>query len=182
MALTKSDTKKLQPSDSAPEFALKNIDEEVVSSKDYLGTPLVIIFMCNHCPYVIPKMDEIAKIQNDYEGKAIIIGINSNNPEEYEEDSFENMKVIAQEKGYKHYLVDETQEIAKAYGATCTPDPFVFDKNHKLVYHGRINDQMEPNDQVTKNDLREVLDKVLAGENVENWFEPSIGCSIKWRI
>ena len=91
------------------------------------------------------------------------------------------MKELAREKGYQYYLVDETQDVAKKYGATCTPDPFVFDKEHKLVYHGRINNQMEPSDEVTENTMREVLDKVLAGEEVEDWFVPSQGCSIKWK-
>ena len=91
------------------------------------------------------------------------------------------MQQLAAVKGYKYYLVDETQEVAKAYGATCTPDPFVFDKNHTLVYHGRINNQMEPTDKVTEQTMRMVLDKVLKNEKVTDWFVPSMGCSIKWK-
>jgi len=91
------------------------------------------------------------------------------------------MQKLAEEKGYKYYLLDETQEVAKAYGAVCTPDPFVFNKEHKLVYHGRINDAMSPDDQPTKHDMREVLDKVLKGDPIDEWFVPSMGCSIKWK-
>lgn len=182
MVLLESDCKRLNKGYPAPDFSLKNIDGKTYSLDDFKGKALAIIFMCNHCPYVKPKMDEIAAIQNDYKNKdVVVIGICSNDPEEYPEDDFEHMQAIAKEKGYEFYLVDETQEVAKAYGATCTPDPFVFDKEHKLVYHGRINNAMEPSDEVTKNNLREVLDKVLAGEEVEEWFVPSIGCSIKWK-
>ena len=182
MVLLKSDARKLKKGDKAPDFSLKNVDGSMVSLSDFEGKIVVVIFMCNHCPYVKPKMDEIAAIQNDYmDNGAVVIGINSNDPSNYPEDDFENMKKLAAEKGYKYYLVDETQEVAVAYGATCTPDPFVFDKEHKLVYHGRINDQMGPDDEVTENTMRNVLDKVLAGEEVEEWFVPSQGCSIKWK-
>ena len=82
---------------------------------------------------------------------------------------------------YKHYLFDEIQDVARAYGAVCTPDPYVFDKQHRLVYHGRINNAMSPEDKANKNDLRDVLDKLIIGKEILNWFEPSMGCSIKWR-
>jgi peroxiredoxin len=182
MVLLKSDAKRLKKGDRAPDFYLKNIDGRYYGLNDFKGKILVIIFMCNHCPYVKAKMDEIASIQNDYEDEGVVvIGINSNDPSYSEEDSYENMQKIAKEKGYKYYLIDETQEVARAYGATCTPDPFVFDKDHRLVYHGRINDAMEPGDKITKNDLREILDKVIKREDVEGWFVPSVGCSIKWK-
>ena len=175
MVLLKS-TQKLQPGDQAPDFSLKNIDNQTVSLSDFKGKPVAIIFICNHCPYVIPKMDEIAELQE----VATVICINPNGPDYDESESFENMQKIAKEKGYKFYLVDETQEIAKSYGAVCTPDPFVFDKDHKLVYHGRINDAMSPEATPTKHELREVLEKVTKGEPIDNWFIPSQGCSIKW--
>ena len=174
--------KKLSPGDSAPSFSLKNIDNKIISLNQFKNKVLVIIFMCNHCPYVKPKMDEIAALQKDYEKKSVVvIGINANDPSDYPDDSFEHMQQLAKAKGYKYYLVDETQETAKAYGATCTPDPFVFDTNHKLVYHGRINNQMEPTDKVTEHTMRLVLDKVLKCEKVTEWFMPSMGCSIKWK-
>ena len=182
MVLLKSDAKRLQKGYPAPGFSLKNVDGDTVSLRDFEGKTVVIIFMCNHCPYVKPKFEEIAAIQNDYADKEVaVIGINANDPDEYPEDDLEHMQAIAKEHGYKYYLVDETQEVAKAYGATCTPDPFIFDKDHKLVYHGRINDALDLGDPVTKQDMREVLDKVTADQEVEDWFVPSIGCSIKWK-
>jgi len=181
MVLLRSDSRTLQKGDSAPQFSLKNVDGTMVGVDDFQGKALVIIFMCNHCPYVKPKMDEIAALQQDYAEDVVVIGINANDPNDYPEDDFEHMQQLAREKGYRYYLIDETQAVAKSYGATCTPDPFVFDKGHKLVYHGRINDQMEPSDAVTENTMREVLDTMLKGEEVENWFVPSIGCSIKWK-
>ena len=179
MVLLKSITK-LNKGESAPDFSLENIDDTVTNLSDFKGKAVVIIFMCNHCPYDKPKLQEIADIDNDYED-VVVIGINSNDPTNYEEDNFENMKIIAKQFGYKHYLVDETQEVAKSYGATCTPDPFIFDKDHKLVFHGRINDSMEPTDPITEKTMRNVLDKLLAGEEITEWFLPSLGCSIKWK-
>lgn len=181
MALLKSELT-LQPGDRAPEFTLKNVDGAMVSLADFEGKAVVVIFMCNHCPYVKPKMEEIAQLQNDYADKGVVVvGINANDAENYPEDSFENMQEFAKTFGYEYYLFDESQEVAKAYGAVCTPDPFVFDKHHKLVYHGRINDAMSPEDTPSRHDLREVLEKMLAGETVEEWFVPSMGCSIKWK-
>ncbi|MBI2575959.1 thioredoxin family protein [Candidatus Woesearchaeota archaeon] len=182
MALLQSDARKLTPGSDAPPFSLKNVDGEIVCLSDFKGKPIVIIFMCNHCPYVKPKMGEIASLQDEYGKKGVIVvGINSNDPANYPEDDAEHMRTIAHEKGYKYYLVDETQETARAYGATCTPDPFVFDKGHKLVYHGRINDAMNPGDAPTRHDLQLALDAMLAGKQIKDWFVPSIGCSIKWK-
>ena len=182
MVLLNSNIKGLKKGEKAIDFSLKNVDGKIVSLKDFKGKILVIIFMCNHCPYVKPKMNEIAKIQRDYESKGVaVICINSNDPDYDSEDSFDNMKKIAKQKGYRYYLVDETQEVAKAYGATCTPDPFVFDKSHRVVYHGRINDAMNPEDVPKKHDMMEVLDKVLSGREIKEWFVPSMGCSIKWK-
>ena len=182
MALLKSNIDALPRGGEAPDFSLLNVDESTVSLKDFKGKAAVIIFMCNHCPYVKPKMSEIAAIQEDYADKEIaMICINSNDPDYDSEDSFDNMKFVASQKGYKYYLFDETQDVARAYGAVCTPDPFVFDKEHRLVFHGRINNAMSPEDKADKHDLREVLDKLVAGEEITGWFEPSMGCSIKWR-
>lgn len=182
MALMTSDAKKLKPGDKAPFFSLTNIDNKTVSSEDFKGKILVVIFMCNHCPYVKPKMGEIAKIQDEYKEKgAAVVGINANDPAAYPDDDFAHMQQVAQEKGFHYYLADETQDIARAYGATCTPDPFVFDKSHRLVYHGRINDAMNPGDAPTQHDLREAIEKTLAGKKIADWFVPSIGCSIKWK-
>ena len=182
MVLLTSDARRLNPGDPAPDFSLKNVDGKRYSLADFKGRILVLIFMCNHCPYVKAKMDEIAALQRDYEAKGVaVIGINANDPVDYPEDDFAHMQQKAKEKGYRYYLVDETQDTARAYGATCTPDPFVFDRQHRLVYHGRINNQMEPSDAVTEHTMRNVLDKAIAGEKVEEWFVPSQGCSIKWK-
>lgn len=180
MVLLQSEIKELQKGDAAPDFSLKNVYEDTVSLSDFKGKPIVVIFMCNHCPYVKPKMSEIAAIQNDYKDFAVIC-INSNDPIEYPEDDFEHMKKIAEKFGYNYYLVDETQDVARAYGAACTPDPFVFDAGHKLVFHGRINDAMNPSDEASESTLRNILDKVREEEEIEEWFVPSMGCSIKWK-
>jgi hypothetical protein len=111
------------------------------------------------------------------------VGINSNDSVEYPDDSFENMKKIANEKGMKFdYLVDEKQDVAKKYGAICTPDPFLFDQNRKLIFHGRIDNAMNPDDTATENTMQKNIEKYLAGEKIEKDFDPSIGCSIKWKL
>ena len=179
MVLLKSG-EQLKQGASAPEFSLKNIDDSTVGLSDLKGKPMVIIFMCNHCPYVKPKMQEIADLGKDYPDVAVI-GINANDPGDYPEDDFPHMQEVAKQFGFKYYLVDETQEVAKNYGATCTPDPFVFDKDHKLVFHGRINDSMEPGQPVNEKTMRNVLDNLLAGKEITDWFVPSMGCSIKWK-
>ena len=131
---------------------------------------LTVIFMCNHCPYVKEVIDDLIKLQADYAEKGIqFIGINANDAEDYPEDSFEAMQEWAEEKGINFpYLHDESQEVAKAYQAQCTPDIYVFDKARKLAYHGS-----------TKG-LEDAFDALLEG-NVPEEQNPSIGCSIKWK-
>ena len=181
MSLLKSDPDALEQGASAPEFSLMNtVTGSTVNLSDFSGKAVVVIFMCNHCPFVIPKFEEIASLQNEFSDVAVVC-INSNSPDIVPEDGPEDMKRVAAEHGYQYYLFDESQDVAKAYGAVCTPDPFVFDKDHKLVFHGRINDAMNPDSVAEQHDLREVLSKVVAGEAVEHWFEPSQGCSIKWK-
>lgn len=173
---------KLQPGDPLPQFTLRNIDDAKVTSTAFAGSPVVVIFMCNHCPYVKPKMQEIADMQNEYASQGVVvICINSNDPVNYPEDNFASMQQIAKKFGYTYYLFDQTQDVARAFGAVCTPDPFVFDASHYLVYHGRINNAMQPHDTPTQHDLQEVLDKLLAEKPIHPWFVPSMGCSIKWK-
>jgi len=173
---------KLKLGDEALEFDLVGIDGKNYSLKDFDGKPFLIIFMCNHCPYVKVKIEHIKKLAEDYKDRITVIGINSNDPDYDEEDSFENMKSYAAEGNYNFvYLVDESQDIAKKYGASCTPDPFLFDKNKRLVYHGRINNQMEPSDDITSEDMKKAFDYVLEGKNIDFEVFPSIGCSIKWK-
>lgn len=160
MVLMQSNYKKLNKGDKAPSFNLKGTD-----GNDYNLTYLrgkkatLVIFICNHCPYVIPKISEIDRIAKEFQKQLTVIAINSNNHPDYPEDSFENMKKFTDEKRFRfYYLFDETQEIAKAYGAVCTPDSYLFDKDLKLVYHGRIDPDHMKN---TKNpELYNIIDKL----------------------
>lgn len=181
MALMQSNPEALPRSAIAPEFTLKNAATGTdVSLTDFKGTPIAVIFMCNHCPYVIPKMDEIRKLQDTFGEKIPLVCINPNNNPAYEEDDWEHSVALAKKLGYTYYLFDETQEVAKAYGAVCTPDVFVFDAEHHLVYHGRINDDVGTSNTPKQHDVQDVLTAVSNEEEIEDWFRPSQGCSIKW--
>ena len=173
----------LQTGDMAPDFELLGIDDKqhsLTSYKDYKG--LLVIFICNHCPYVKAKIDAIKEIHEKFKDRIALVGINSNDSTEYPDDSFENMKIIAKEKEIKFdYLVDDDQEIAKRYGAVCTPDPFLFDSERNLVFHGRIDNAMKPEDTATEKTMIDNIQKFLDGEKIEKDFDPSIGCSIKWK-
>ena len=174
---------KLKTRDRAPDFELLGIDgknHSLNDYKDYEG--LLVIFMCNHCPYVKAKIKAIKEVHEKFKDKIAVVGINSNDPINYPDDSFENMKIIAKEKGIKFdYLVDETQEIAQKYGAICTPDPFLFDKEKRLIFHGRIDNAMKPEDTATEKTMINNIEKFLSGEKIKKDFDPSIGCSIKWK-
>ena len=181
MVLTES-TVSLKTGDSAPEFNLKGIDDKMHSLNDYSKKGLLVIFMCNHCPYVKAKIEAIKELDEKFKNDISIVGINSNDSVKYPDDDFDSMKAVAKEKGLEiDYLVDETQEIAKKYGAVCTPDPFLFDSNKKLVYHGRIDDAMNPEAEVTEKVMVNNIQKFLDGQKIEKDFDPSIGCSIKWK-
>tara|TARA_B100001146_G_scaffold167313_1_gene148098 strand:+ start:1825 stop:2373 length:549 start_codon:yes stop_codon:yes gene_type:complete len=173
----------LQTGDKAPDFELLGIDDKqhsLTNYKDYKG--LLVIFMCNHCPYVKAKIDAIKEIHEKFKDRIALVGINSNDSTEYPDDSFENMKIIAQEKEIKFdYLVDGDQEIAKKYGAVCTPDPFLFDSERRLVFHGKIDNAMKPEDTATEKTMISNIQRFLDGEKIEKDFDPSIGCSIKWK-
>ena len=182
MVLLKSEVV-LKTGDIAPEFNLLGIDDKKHSLsefKDYQAK--LIIFMCNHCPYVQAKVDAMNEIYEKFKGKIAMIGINSNDATKYPDDSFDSMKKFAKEKGFRFtYLVDETQEIAKKYGAVCTPDPFLFDNEGKLVFHGRIDNAMKPEDKPTEKTMIQNIEKVLSEKKIEKDFDPSMGCSIKWK-
>jgi len=173
----------LKTGDTAHDFLLMGIDDKMHSLDSYAESKgLLIIFICNHCPYVKAKIDAIKQIHEKFKENIALVGINSNDSTEYPDDSFENMKKIAFEKGIKFdYLVDEKQDVAKKYGAICTPDPFLFDQNRKLIFHGRIDNAMNPDDTATENTMQNNIEKFLAGEKIEKDFDPSIGCSIKWK-
>ncbi|MCH2044198.1 MAG: thioredoxin family protein [Saprospiraceae bacterium] len=144
----------------------------------------LIMFTCNHCPYVIHVNEELVRLAKDYQPKGVsLIAISSNDVERYPQDSPEKMKELAAEVGYTFpYLYDESQEIAKAYDAACTPDFYIFDGEMKLVYRGRL-DESRPGSgiPVTGKDLRAAIDAVLAEEEVDAVQRPSAGCSIKWK-
>ena len=173
----------LKTGDNAPDFSLKGIDDQIHSLESYTGSKgLLVIFMCNHCPYVKAKIDAIKQIHEKFNEDIAVVGINSNDSIEYPDDSFENMKKTADEKCMKFdYLVDDKQDVAKIYGAVCTPDPFLFDEDRKLIFHGRIDNAMNPDAIATENTMQDNLKKFLAGEKIEKDFDPSIGCSIKWK-
>jgi peroxiredoxin len=164
----------------AIDFNLLGVDGRYYTLKDFKKDLLLIIFMANHCPYVRARMNDINELYERFKDRVDIVGINSNDPK-YEGEGYENMKLFAKEFNIKFpYLFDEKQEVAKAYGAVCTPDPFLFDKDRRLVYHGRINDAMNPDAKPTVNIMAINIEKILKGERIDKWFDPSVGCSIKW--
>lgn len=169
----------------APAFSLPGTDGQTHSLDTYSDAKvLVVVFTCNHCPYAIACEDRLVDIQRDYADRGVqLVAINPNDATRYPGDSFEAMKVRATEKGFNFpYLRDESQEVARAYDAACTPDPFVFDAGRKLVYNGRIDDNWKDPSAVTKRDLRAVLDATLAGDAMPlPEAVPSMGCSIKWK-
>jgi peroxiredoxin len=168
----------------APDFSLVNVDGKTVSLGDFTGAPaLVVIFMCNHCPFVKHLADHIAQFAHEYMPKGVaVVGINSNDVASHPADSPEQMVREAEERGYQFpYLFDETQEVAKAYHAACTPDFFLFDGERRLVYRGQF-DESRPDSgiPVTGRNLRAAVDAVLAGKKPDQQQRPSIGCNIKW--
>ena len=170
---------------AAPDFRLPDTNGKIVSLADFKNAPaLLIVFMCNHCPYVKHIRQGLAQLGRDYLPKgAGIVGINSNDAVNYPADSPAKMKEEMQVAGYTFaYLYDETQAVAKAYRAACTPDLYLFDKEKKLVYRGQFDDSRPGNGmRVTGMDLRDALDAVLSGKPVEKEQIPSIGCNIKWK-
>jgi len=169
----------------APEFSLVNVDGKSVSTSDFEGaSALLVIFMCNHCPFVIHVAPELARLAAEYQSKGVaVVGINSNDVATHPQDSPEQMVHEAENRGYTFpYLYDETQEVAIAYHAACTPDFFVFDKDQRLAYRGQL-DASRPDSgiPVTGEDLRRALDAVLKGDAVPGEQTPSLGCNIKWK-
>ena len=171
---------------NAPDFELPDTVSGQNMSLGELKSDVatVIMFICNHCPYVKHVQSGLVELANDYLPKDVkFIAINSNDVANYPEDSPENMKAVAERLGYPFpYLFDETQEIAKAYDAACTPDFFIYDKDLKLIYRGQMDDSRPGNGKpVTGDDIRNALDKILSGNNVIENQVPSIGCNIKWK-
>lgn len=170
----------------APDFFLPEATTGLVTTRaDFDGRPLLVMFVCNHCPFVKHVRDQLAALGREFGERGFgIVAINSNDVENYPADSPDKMATEAAEAGYSFpYLFDATQEVAKAYRAACTPDFFVFDSAHKLVYRGQLDDSRPGNDRpVTGRDLRGAMEAVLAGGPVSRAQLPSIGCNIKWRV
>jgi peroxiredoxin len=169
----------------APDFRLPDTNGKIVSLADFSSAPaLAVLFICNHCPYVKHIRATLAELAREYQKRgAAFVGISSNDVVTHPADSPENMKLEVKLAGYTFpYLYDETQAVAKAYHAACTPDLFLFDKHHKLVYRGQFDSSRPGNGApVTGNDLRAALDAVLAGKPVSPHQAPSVGCNIKWK-
>lgn len=177
-------TNNLEIGSSAPDFNLIGIDDKkysLLSFKD--NKALIVIFSCNHCPYVQAYEERIIKIQNEYSDKGVaVVAINSNEDVNYPDDSFENMKKRAAEQNFNfQYLRDEDQGVARAYDATHTPEIFLFDKERKLAFHGKIDDNWQEPDKVQNHYLRDALDELLAGKEISVPETFTIGCTIKWK-
>jgi len=172
----------MQKGDTAPDFNLPGVNGHTRALSDCAGQRgILIVFMCNHCPYVKARVADIIALQKEFKDDIAVIGINSSDPE-YPGEGMENMQAFAKEWGIEFpYLLDEDGKVAKAYGATCTPDPFLFDDSLRLVFHGRITDALEPTDDTHEYTMRENMQKLLSGSEIEPWFNPSLGCSIKFK-
>jgi len=170
---------------TAPDFSLINVNGQTVSRTDFEDAKgLLVIFMCNHCPFVIHLADHLSQFARDYHDSGLaIVAISSNDVSSHPQDSPEQMVHEAEQRGYIFpYLYDEDQAVAKAYRAACTPDFFLFDAKHQLVYRGQF-DASRPDSgiPVTGEDLRQAVDSMLAGQPVSEDQKPSLGCNIKWK-
>jgi peroxiredoxin len=173
------------PGSPAPQFRdLAGVDGRLYSLSTFDPYPvLVVIFTCNHCPYAQAYEDRLVALANSYQSKGVgFIAINPNKTEGYPEDSLEAMKRRAAEKHFPFpYVRDDSQAVAKAFGAVCTPHIFVFDRERKLAYEGRIDDNWKAPTAVRSHDLKNALDDLLAGRTVRVPQAPPMGCSIKWK-
>lgn len=170
----------------APNFTLTDtISDSIVSLQDVKGEKgTVVMFICNHCPFVLHVNEELVRMANEYQSQGIgFVAISSNDVENYPQDAPDLMKLHAQKVGYSFpYLYDATQEIAKAYDAACTPDLYVFDSNLASVYHGQLDDSRPGNGiPVTGESMRSVLTSLVKGAEYNGPEKPSIGCNIKWK-
>jgi peroxiredoxin len=170
----------------APPFALRDVVGDRIYSLDSFAdkAALLVMFICRHCPYVVHVQYEIAKLGRDYiDAELGIVGISSNDPTQYPDDARPRLKEMAERVGFTFPLCfDDTQEIAQAYRATCTPDFYLFDRERRLLYHGQLDDSRPgSNKPVTGRDLRAAIDAVLTGKPIDSNQKASIGCSIKWK-
>ena len=182
MALTESEPIALGT--RAPDFELPGIDGKTFSLDSFSGANgLVVMFICNHCPYVIAVEDRLVELGRSFIPQGVaFVAIMPNDVERYPDDAPDKMKQRSDEKGYPFpYLYDESQATARAYGAVCTPDIYVFDADLELAYHGRIDDNWKEPAAVTKRELAAAIEAIVGGEKPSQEQNPTIGCSIKWK-
>ena len=188
MVELESDSETLEYGDRAPDFELQGTDERTHELDDFDDYDAVlVVFMCNHCPFVKAKLEAMNEIAADFDDVAVV-GINPNDSSDAPDDSFEKMIEYVEDGtiDITAYLRDESGDVARAYGAVCTPDPFLFENDDdvfRLAYHGRFDDAMSPDDEPSGRpgfEMRDAIKSVLAGETPERTFQPSRGCSIKW--
>lgn len=173
----------LQLGDAAPDFSLPAADGKTYSLANFSDAPvLVIVFSCNHCPYVVGSEDRMIAFEQDYKAKGVqFVAINSNSVNTYADDSLDHMIERAEDKGFQFpYLRDESQDVARAYGALRTPHYYVFDADRKLKYTGRMDDSPRTPGQETTRELRDAVDDLLAGREVAVPLTNPIGCNVKW--
>lgn len=172
----------LQLGDTAPDFALPATDGKTYSLGDFAAETLVVFFTCNHCPYVINSDEQTRKTVDRFRGRGVdFVGINANSVNTYAEDSFDHMvERMAEHKFPWVYLRDESQDVARAYGALRTPHFYVFDKDRKLVYTGRAVDSPRKPDEITTHELDDALEAHLAGKPITTAVTNPIGCNVKW--
>lgn len=176
--------KRIDLGHTAPDFCLSDVSGKNFSISDFSGnTLLLIIFSCNHCPYVQAYEERIKKLQNDFRKDGLqIVAINANDAEKYAEDSFEEMQKRAEEKQFNFlYLRDESQETAKAFGAAFTPELFLFNVERKLIYTGKIDDNWREPEKVQTKYLQNAIEEYLRGEEISIPETYAIGCTIKWK-
>jgi len=174
----------LKIGDPALDFQLLGVDGNTYRVEDFEDKKiLIVMFSCNHCPTVRAYEDRFVELQRDYKDKGVVlVAINPNDDKKYPEDSFKNMKARAKEKGFNFpYLRDETQSVARSYGAERTPEAFVFDMKRVLRYHGRIDDNVYEPDKIQQHYLRDALDAILKGQKVLVQDTEPVGCTIKWK-
>lgn len=182
MALTYTPENEL--GSQCPEFKLLGVDGKTYQLKDFVNNrPLLVMFICNHCPYVKAIEDRLITLGHDLKKLSInVVAICANDSLKYEEDSFENLKQRWFDKSYPFiYLHDSTQEVAKKFGAVCTPDFFVYDKNLKLAYRGRLDDSWKDETKVTQRELFSAIEKLNQDLPLTEKQNPAMGCSIKWK-
>lgn len=168
----------------APDFELPSTDNKTYSLKNFKAKKvLVVIFMCNHCPYVKAVLERLITLQNDYAERSVqLVGINVNDITRYPDDSPAHMTELAEKENLSFpYLYDASQESAKAYDAVCTPDIYVYGEERKLLYRGRIDDNWQHPDEITRHDLNDAIEAILADQPVKDDQTSSMGCSIKWK-